>query len=132
MSLTNISDVVTGAGTYNYDAVLPTVGNSGTLAAPGAVATEGTVTWTKATDTGSTAANLKYFAFHTANGVAFADNVIATIEAGTAINAGGTLDIATATKAGLTSANTHDFCVIVMDEAGNKAAYTKTGLVAIP
>jgi hypothetical protein len=84
-----------------------------------------TANWTAASDNISTAGNLVYTVYYKPT-TDFADNAVATIEAGTAANTGGNAGITSLAITGLTSSTTYFFAVIVEDEAGNKAAYTKS------
>jgi hypothetical protein len=104
------------------DTTLPTIATP-VLGTANVAATSFDVTWTKATDDVSEVTALTYFVYYSTSD--FADNEVATIEAGTGANSGD-LDIATFTITGLTTGTPYYFAVIVVDEAGNKAAYTKS------
>jgi hypothetical protein len=103
------------------DTTAPTSGNSGTITTASVTETGLTLNWTKATDAGTAQANLQYLAYYS-NSSSF-DSIL-EVEAGTAVGTY-TADINTKPVTGLTAGTTYYFNVIVKDEAGNKAVYTK-------
>jgi len=103
------------------DAVAPSVGTG--IITPSSVTTSQVIlSWDKATDTISSQANLQYLAYYSIN--PSLDSLLEIETNGIAVDIYAA-DIATKTVTGLSSGVTYYFNVIVKDESGNKAAYTK-------
>jgi hypothetical protein len=106
----------------SMDATIPTPGSSGTLTPSSITESNVTLTWTVATDNVTSQANLQYLAYKSAN--ASMDNVTDIETNGVAVGtwqANITTTDVTLAQAG----TTYYFNVIVKDEMGNKAAYSK-------
>lgn len=110
---------VTGSG---GDSTPPTPGNSGTITTSGVATTTLNLNWTKGSDNISLQSNLQYEVCRAAGGSLSAG--VAACEAATIIGSF-TADINTFAVTGLTCNTSYDFNVVIKDEAGNKAAYTK-------
>ena len=103
------------------DAVAPSVGTG--IITPSSVTTSQVIlSWDKATDTISSQANLQYLAYYSIN--PSLDSLLEIETNGIAVDIYAA-NIATKTVTGLSSVVTYYFNVIVKDEIGNKAAYTK-------
>ena len=103
------------------DVVDPSVGTG--IITPSSVTTSQVVlSWDKATDNVSSQANLQYLAYYSTN--SSLDSLVEIEANGIAVDTY-TADIATKTVTGLSSEVTYYFNVIVKDESGNKAVYTK-------
>ena len=103
------------------DAVAPSVGTG--IITPSSVTTSQVIlSWDKATDTISSQANLQYLAYYSIN--PSLDSLVEIEANGIAVDTYAA-DIATKTVIGLSDGVTYYFNVIVKDEIGNKAAYTK-------
>lgn len=103
------------------DTTPPTPGNSGTITSSGLTEDSVTLNWTKATDDTSAQSALEYEVCQSGS------DDVATVtgcESATVIQAF-TADIDTLNVTGLSPATTYFFNVVVRDEAGNKAAYSR-------
>jgi hypothetical protein len=119
-------DTLVVKATYTVpDTTDPVVGGGGTLTPSDATTNGFTVSWTVANDNVSAAEDLKYFVY-TKTGSTFTGDTAAAIKSeGQVFNDGGTANIITQAITGLNPATEYFFAVIVVDKAGNEAAYTK-------
>ncbi|MDR1867013.1 MAG: fibronectin type III domain-containing protein [Treponema sp.] len=106
------------------DETAPTLPATQTLSVTASTVTDSgfTVTWAKASDDVTTAANLKYFVYTKTS--SFNSSTVAVIKTGVLANSGGTKDIAQLAITGLNANTDYWYAVIVADEAGNESAYT--------
>ena len=107
------------------DENVPIVGNSGTLSTSGISYTTVTLSWTAATDNVSSSENLKYLVYYSTS-----DNIntVSEIESNGFKFGSYTANISTKEINILTAGTAYYFNVLVMNEEGNKSAYSTTSV----
>ncbi len=108
-------------GTISDDGLAPEPGNGGSITLNNILTNSITLSWTKATDDKTDQANLQYRAFYSTS-----ENIYSVIDAeanGTSIN-DWTNDIDSIAANGLMQYTHYYFNVLVLDDAGNKSAYS--------